>query len=89
MPAGEFAAKHGIHPASLRIWRRTFEREAAEPASAMTLVRVELAEPVRVHAEPATLCAVVGPAELRFALGVDELYVASLIAAIARAVHRC
>jgi hypothetical protein len=39
--------------------------------------------------EPATLTALVGPAELRIAVGTDVDYVGAVVAAIARAAARC
>lgn len=81
-----FVAKRGIHPATLVWWRRKLKLEAAEPTSGLTLLRVEVAEPAP---EAAMLCAVVGPAELRFAAGTDPAYVGALVGAIVRAVQRC
>lgn len=81
----EFAARHGVHPESVRQWRREFRNEA--PAGG-ALVRVELADPMPVAA-PALLEALVGPAELRFAVGTDVTYVGAVVVAIARAAGRC
>lgn len=81
----DFAARRGVHPESVRQWRRKF-RDVAQPRAAM--VRVELAEPAPVAA-PALLGAVVGPAELRFAVGTDASYVGAVVAAIAQATGRC
>lgn len=85
--AEAFGADHDVHPASLRWWRRRLELDGAEaPPAEFALLRVELAGGAPV---PAVLCAIVGPAELRFEVGADVGYVAGLVAAIAQAVGRC
>jgi transposase-like protein len=81
----EFAARHGVHPESVRQWRREFRNEAPTVGA---LVRVELAEPAPAAA-PAVFEASVGRAELRFAVGTDTAYVGALVAAIARAAQPC
>lgn len=87
--AEEFSAEHDLHPATLRWWRRRLEILAAEESeSALTVLRVEVA-PSTPAPEPAALTALVGPAELRIAIGTDAAYVGAVVAAIARAVDRC
>ncbi len=81
----DFAAHRGVHPESVRQWRRKVRDEGAPSAS---LVRVEVAEAAPMAA-PALLEAAVGPAELRFAVGTDATYVGAVVAAIARATGRC
>ena len=93
LTAEVFSAKRGINPTTLCWWRGRLAREAAEPASELTLLRVEVAE-VEAIREPAPahsvlLCALVGPAELRIAIGTDPAYIGAVVAAIARAVQRC
>ena len=51
-------------------------------------MRVELVETGPVST-PAVFEALVGPAELRFAVGTDTAYVGALVAAIARAARPC
>ena len=81
----DFAARRGVHPESLRQWRRKIRDEAT---SSGALVRVEVTEPAPRIGLP-VLEAVVGPAELRFAVGTDATYVGAVVAAIARATGRC
>jgi hypothetical protein len=80
-----FSVGRDIHPATLRWWGHRLELDAAEPAPDLTLLRVEVAQ--SGIAQPLT--AVVGPAELRIAIGTDPAYIGAVVAAIARAVQRC
>lgn len=88
MDARRFCAEHGLSRASLYRWRRELEAGACAPGPAMALLRVEVAEPAVVVA-PQTWTALVGPAELRFAVGTEAGYIAQVVAAIAQAVGRC
>jgi len=87
----DFAARRGVHPESIRQWRRKLGAVPviiAASAASPGLVRIELPE-VESDAMPAVVQAMVGPAELRFTIGTDAAYVGALIAAIGRAVGRC
>ena len=81
----DFAARRGVHPESVRKWQRVFRQETTPSGS---LMRVELVETGPVST-PAVFEALVGPAELRFAVGTDTAYVGALVAAIARAARPC
>ena len=78
----DFAKRRGVHPESIRQWHRRLRDE-----SVPTLVRVELPEATPAVSS-SVLEVVVGPAELRFVVGTDTIYVGALVASIARAV-RC
>ena len=99
----EFAKAHDCHPATLNWWVRLLQREADELAGAQNHSAPEPARLVRVALAPnppparqyvvadacPTVVAIVGPAELRVAVGTDPGYVGVLVAAIARAVAPC
>jgi hypothetical protein len=86
LTAAQYSADRGVHRSTLRWWRTTLRRGQAPQSASLALLRVEV-PPSMV--EPATLTALVGPAELRIAVGTDADYVGSVVAAIARAACRC
>lgn len=84
--AARYSADRGVHESTLWWWRTRLRRLSSPQSPSLALLRVEV--PLSM-VEPATLTALVGPAELRIAVGTDVDYVGAVVAAIARAAARC